>query len=186
MSNIGQHSNESIDYGRHRTPESVLKQARLLASVDNNNNISKKRIENTTVHNGADEAKDTTLQQTKLPISGVTESFIRNYPKEAEDLISWYTNIKNNKNNKNKLFLGINGFPIKVRVNPMLIKKEDNYLTVFVRSDNSLEISLPVASEVILEGEINGETLPVTTGMFLGEISFDKNFLFKILIFVVK
>lgn len=197
MSNTNLPSPADIDFGRHRIPDSVKRQAELLEKAQNAKTTSQpaERIKNEdTLPEPFDfeemvpvSSKQKPVQpQTVLPISRFTQDFIQQHPKETEDLIIWYSNLKSNRSKSSPIILGINGFPFKVRINPMLVKQEDNYLHVFVKADSSLDISLPVASEVILDYTIDGNPVKNSQGMFLGEVSFDKNFLFKILIFVVK
>ena len=197
MSNTDLSTPADIDLGKHRIPDAVRRKNELLKyaelSTPSREEVNEDPIMETfsgTVKSESNYSKASTSldnkEDNKLPISGFTVDFIKRHPMETENLISWYSGIVSQRGGKNKLMLGIPGFPFKVKINPLLVKKEENYLSVFVKADNSLEISLPVASEVILSGEVNGEALTDTNGMFLGEVTFDKNFLFKILIFVVK
>jgi len=198
MSNSNlQSSPADIDLGRHRIPDSVRRQAELLEKAQNakSNKQVRERIMNDPIP--ADpldfDGIDPLPQKTKpvqtaptLPINRFAQEFIYQHPKETEDLIIWYSNLKSNRGKSSPITLGIPGFPFKVKINPMMIKQEDNYLHVFVKADNALDISLPVASEVNLDYNLDGTPFINSQGMFLGEVSFDKNFLFKILIFVVK
>lgn len=196
MSNTNRPSPADIDLGHHRIPDSVRRQAELLEKAQKakpykqqtesimNDTIIPEPLEFNDPVPAIPKQKPT--QQNTLPISKYVQEFITQHPKETEDLIIWYSNLKSNRTRVHPITLGIHGFPFKVKINPMMIRKEDNYLHVFVKADNALDISLPVASEVILDYNVDGNVVADSQGMFLGEVSFDKNFLFKILIFVVK
>jgi hypothetical protein len=194
MSSSGNQSADSIDRGAHKRPEAIIKKSKLLEKALSNYQEEPRKEKEEDVFKSFEmeevvEKKEvkTVKNEYSLPLlDRATTEFINSYPREAEEVIRWYSSIKNARKTKNKILLGIEGFPFKVKVNPLHIRKEDSYLSVFVKSDNSLEISLPVASEVTLEGELDGEAFDKTSGMFLGEITFSQNFLFKILIFVVK
>lgn len=188
-----------IDLGKHRIPDSVRAHSELLKAALSGKvqaRTPQNKLDYTDTYKDDKEEEDYIIpskptppqkivQENHLPINKFTQEFIRSNPKETEDLVMWFYNITKNRSS-NKLSLGIPGFPFKVKINPLMVKKEENYLSVFVKADNSLEISLPIAAEVILNGEVQGETMQDTNGMFLGEVQFDKNFLFKILIFVIK
>ncbi len=174
-----------IDRGEHKIPTSVRRQQELLEKINSSPVITEDVIEEARPQPEYEAYKKPTPTKDDLGLSKHVSEYIRNNLSTTESLISWYYGISNSKS-KDHIFLGIPNFPIQVKVNALNAKINGNSLTVFVKSDNALEISLPIASEVVLHGKIGDVDLEQRKGLFLGEVAFDKNFLFKILIFVLQ
>jgi hypothetical protein len=129
MSNTDLLTPADIDLGKHRIPDAVRRKNELLkyaelstpskeeSTEDHSPTTSPALVKSESHYTKASTSLEN-KEDTKLPISGFTVDFIKRHPLETENLISWYSGIVNQRGGKNKLMLGIPGFPFKVKINP--------------------------------------------------------------------
>ena len=113
MSSLGNQSPDNIDRGAHKRPESIIKKSQLLEKALSDNYEELQKGEEEDIFKSFEVEEVVVKKEVKavknehnLPLlDRATTEFINSYPREAEDVIRWYSSIKNARKTKNKILL---------------------------------------------------------------------------------